>query len=113
MAYFCAAILLVLLIGAVIALAVAIGFVVMLDRESSKSESDTQICLTPSCVEAAAFILENIDTDIDPCEDFYNFTCGKWAMKNNVPAGTLPIYTIADDRQLGIKPQTVYMCASA
>lgn len=49
---------------------------------------DTELCVTASCVEAAAFILQNIDPDIDPCTDFYNFTCGKWAMKNVVPAGT-------------------------
>ena len=92
-------------------LAVAVGVTALLDKQSSKSASDpasnnaggdhggnvggdvgvgndTEVCLTPSCVKAAAFILQNIDPDIDPCTDFYNFTCGNWAMKNVVPAGT-------------------------
>ena len=78
-----------LAIAAIIALAVAVGFTASLERRSSASGNDTdlEVCLTPSCVEAAAFILQNIDTDVDPCADFYNFTCGKWAMKNNVPEG--------------------------
>ena len=85
---------LVLALAAVVALAVALGFSLSTtDKQSSKgvpskNTSDTEICLTPSCVEAAAFILQNIDPDIDPCTDFYNFTCGKWAMKNIVPPGT-------------------------
>ena len=93
-------------------LAVAVGVTALMDKQSSKSASDpasnnvggdhggnvggdvgggndpTEVCLTPSCVKAAAFILQNIDPDIDPCTDFYNFTCGNWAMKNVVPAGT-------------------------
>lgn len=84
---------LVLAVAAVVALAVALGFSLSADKQSStgvpsKNNSDVDICLTPSCVEAAAFILQNIDPGIDPCTDFYNFTCGKWAMKNIVPAGT-------------------------
>ena len=85
-----------LALAAVVALAVALGFSLSAgaDKQSSKgvpskNNSDIDICLSPSCVEAAAFILQNIDPDFDPCTDFYNFTCGKWAMKNIVPAGTL------------------------
>lgn len=76
---------LVLALAAVVALAVALGF--SLSRADGHN-SDVDICLTSSCVEAAAFILQNIDPAINPCTDFYNFTCGKWAMKNIVPAGT-------------------------
>jgi len=33
-------------------------------------------CLTPACVSAAADILKRIDKTVDPCEDFYKFSCG-------------------------------------
>jgi hypothetical protein len=85
---------LVLALAAVVALAVALGLSLSgaEDKQSSKgvpgkNNSDVEVCMTASCVEAAAFILQNIDPDIDPCNDFYNFTCGRWAMKNIVPAG--------------------------
>ena len=82
-----AGIALVLALAAVVTLAVALGFSLSgADKQSSKG-SDVEICMTASCVEAAAFILQNINPEIDPCNDFYNFTCGKWAMKNIVPAG--------------------------
>lgn len=77
---------LVLAIAAVVALAVALGF--SLSGADSKNNSAVETCMTASCVEAAAFILQNIDPAVDPCNDFYNFTCGRWAMKNIVPAGT-------------------------
>lgn len=83
----------VLALVGLVALGAALGVTVTVGRQSvsngdhGNGDGDTEVCLTTSCVEAAAFILQNIDTDIDPCTDFYNFTCGKWAMKNVVPAG--------------------------
>ena len=76
-----------------VTLAVALGVTVTVSRQcvsdggGRNGDGDTDICLTASCVEAASFILHNINPDIDPCSDFYNFTCGKWAMRNVVPAG--------------------------
>ena len=93
-----AAIALALAVAGVVVLAVALGVTASTNKQSSKGTDDSTIvseddddevliCMTPSCVEAAAFILQNIDTNIDPCTDFYNFTCGNWAMRNIVPAG--------------------------
>ncbi|KAK0424874.1 hypothetical protein QR680_008899 [Steinernema hermaphroditum] len=37
--------------------------------------------------EAARFLSEALDTSVDPCEDFYNFTCGNFAKFNPLPEG--------------------------
>ncbi|KAG8222297.1 hypothetical protein J437_LFUL001839 [Ladona fulva] len=37
------------------------------------------ICTTNECIETAANFIGSIDFDTDPCEDFYQFSCGKWA----------------------------------
>jgi hypothetical protein len=39
------------------------------------------------CLElvAAARILESMDRDSDPCEDFYQFACGGWIRQHPVP----------------------------
>ena len=30
-------------------------------------------------------LLESIDESVDPCEDFFEFTCGTWLKKNRIP----------------------------
>ncbi|KAI1128939.1 Metalloprotease [Nemania abortiva] len=47
--------------------------------------ADTGLCLTPTCVEAAAYILNNLHPNyntIDPCENFDEFTCGGFSSKH-------------------------------
>ena len=45
------------------------------------------VCMTESCVTLAALVLDNMDQSINPCEDFYNFSCGGWEATNVVPEG--------------------------
>ena len=40
--------------------------------------SARNICETEACIKSAAMILKNMDQSIDPCEDFYAFTCGRF-----------------------------------
>jgi hypothetical protein len=53
----------------------------------SERNSDNT-CLSSGCVRAAADFLRNMDPSVDPCTDFYRFSCGSW-VDNQV---------IADDR---------------
>ncbi|GCB80288.1 hypothetical protein scyTo_0017132 [Scyliorhinus torazame] len=42
-------------------------------------------CTTPSCVGAAARIIENMDQAADPCNNFYQYACGGWLKKHVIP----------------------------
>ncbi|KAI8373907.1 hypothetical protein BD560DRAFT_393943 [Blakeslea trispora] len=43
------------------------------------------ICITKSCVETAASLLQSIDMNVDPCSDFYKYTCGSWIKNAVIP----------------------------
>lgn len=42
------------------------------------SSQDIEFCHTSKCNEKAAFIADVIDYDVDPCDNFYKFSCGRW-----------------------------------
>ncbi|XP_017877893.1 neprilysin-like isoform X2 [Ceratina calcarata] len=43
------------------------------------------VCQTLHCHEIANRILNNRDVDADPCEDFYQYACGSWSVRNPMP----------------------------
>ena len=47
--------------------------------------------LRQGCVEAAAEVLAKVDLRVDPCEDFYQFACGKISSRT-IPADKVDIY---------------------
>lgn len=82
-----------------VVLAIAFGVTVSTLKSSPSSgggEGESNICLTESCIQASAFILGNINRSVDPCQDFYNFTCGAWAQKTVIPTGKGSISSFAE-----------------
>ncbi|KAK5868169.1 hypothetical protein PBY51_009207 [Eleginops maclovinus] len=51
------------------------------------SDSGRGLCLTEACVSVAAQMGEAMDRNVDPCSDFYQFSCGGWVRKNPLPDG--------------------------
>ncbi|XP_063218947.1 endothelin-converting enzyme homolog isoform X2 [Bacillus rossius redtenbacheri] len=43
------------------------------------------LCLTLPCVMVASSILESLNQHVDPCHDFYEFSCGGWVKNNPIP----------------------------
>lgn len=54
-----------------------------------------QQCSTLSCVHAAATVIQKLNTQIDPCDDFYEFACGNFIDGQHTPDEKSTVDTIA------------------
>ena len=50
-------------------------------RKQTETESDN-VCTTPACLRTSHAILSAIDSTVDPCQDFYQYACGRWPLRN-------------------------------
>lgn len=44
-----------------------------------------ELCSTLSCVHSSALLLQKLDLDVNPCEDFYSFACGGYISEQHTP----------------------------
>lgn len=58
------------------------------------------MCHTAGCVTAAADVLRFMDASIDPCNDFYDFACGKFLNDTTLTDERVSIdtFSIASDK---------------
>ena len=76
---------------AVIGLAIALG-VQSSQTQASPPDSGSSTCLTQGCVQLAAEITSAMNQSVDPCQDFFQFSCGNWGQRNLIPPGKIFIF---------------------
>ena len=57
------------------------------DRNSESSSGNSNVCMSPTCIDAASSLRKAMDTSVDPCKDFYKYSCGNWEETNIIPEG--------------------------
>jgi len=53
--------------------------------QSDGNVNQEDVCLTEGCLDAALDILNAINMTVDPCKDFFQYSCGRWLANNPVP----------------------------
>lgn len=64
-----------------------------------QAASSNAVCMSESCVKAAAQILRNMDSKVDPCQDFYRYSCGGWIDSQVIPEDktSVSLFTTVQD----------------
>ncbi|XP_031565040.1 endothelin-converting enzyme 1-like, partial [Actinia tenebrosa] len=68
-------------------------------KTTSKTNTQSnRVCNTTECIEAAIQINSSMNLAVDPCDDFYEYACGRWPTNNIRPPGfsRYSIYDIAE-----------------
>lgn len=61
----------------------------------SISSDKTPICESQECKDIANYVKRSMNTSVDPCSDFYQFTCGGWIKEHPIPKTSSSFSTFA------------------
>lgn len=76
---------LIIVTGFVFALMVIVAVLSILLSISINLKARQNICTSKSCIKAANLILKNLDESVDPCDNFYKFSCGMFGNTHRIP----------------------------
>uniref|UniRef100_A0A7G3AIY0 Putative m13 family peptidase n=1 Tax=Lutzomyia longipalpis TaxID=7200 RepID=A0A7G3AIY0_LUTLO len=59
------------------------------------NKNHEDVCLTPGCIHTASKVLEAMDPEVEPCDDFYTFACGAFLRDTNIPDEKVSVNTFS------------------
>jgi len=73
------------------------------DKGNINLLDDNEECLTQECFEVSKRIITNMDINVNPCEDFYQFVCGGWMNENDIDDEELSKNAFINGRKRNVK----------
>lgn len=61
----------------------------------TRGPSSDNICFSPGCIHTASKVLDNMDPNVEPCDDFYKFACGGFLKKTTIPDDKTSVNTFS------------------
>lgn len=77
--------LMLLTVSLLLAFSFMLALIVVASKRSVPVNDRSDVCQSEVCVNISAHIHSYIDSTVDPCEDFYAYTCGKWINSYQLP----------------------------
>lgn len=94
---------LIIVLGITILLSVVFS-VTIISYAVNSGDTKHKICLTPGCAVAASRLIKSIDEKVDPCEDFFEYACGRWVKRHPIPddLSSIDTFTVLRDEVINI-----------
>ncbi|KAM7308993.1 hypothetical protein ISCGN_012624 [Ixodes scapularis] len=64
---------------------------VRVDKELPQLTQDSKPCSSAACKREALNLSRQLDDSVSPCDDFYQYVCGKWSRGITVPEGSAKV----------------------
>jgi len=71
------------------------------DMVSDIIDLEEEECTSEECIQTSKRILDNMDLSVDPCDNFYQFTCGGFEEKEDISKSTFEI--LSDTTKMEIR----------
>lgn len=60
--------------------------IVPLDKVMLNNVKNFEVGTSPGYLKAAYYLLSSMNQTVNPCDDFFEYTCGRWISKNPIPS---------------------------
>ncbi|XP_024884012.1 neprilysin-like isoform X1 [Temnothorax curvispinosus] len=74
------------------------------NKEKEKKDDKPTVCQSQECKKIARIISESMNKSADPCDDFYEYACGRWPEHNPIPNG-LESWSMFRRAQINVQKQ--------
>ncbi|XP_061180117.1 endothelin-converting enzyme 1-like [Saccostrea echinata] len=58
---------------------------------SAQTGGQNQLCVSPPCLKSASYVVSNLNTSVQPCDNFYRYACGRFKTEHPLDSETSSI----------------------